>query len=102
MGCGEKASKLMLVNNPVALKNTRLFKPIGVGEVVLNHRLVMAPLTRLRAPDGIPHEEWMPKYYDQRSKRVGSLIITEGAIPKPQFGGLENAPGLWSQDQRQA
>lgn len=92
----------MLVNNPVALRSTKLFKPIGVGEVVLNHRLVMAPLTRLRAPDGTPHEEWMPKYYDQRSKRVGSLIITEGAIPTPQFGGLENAPGLWSQDQRRA
>ena len=75
---------------------------MDVGELVLSHRLVMAPLTRLRAPNGIPHEEWMTEYYDQRSKRIGSLIITEGAIPKPQFGGLDNAPGLWSPEQRRA
>lgn len=90
----------MLFHNPVALKDTKLFKPIEVSDMILSHRLVMAPLTRLRAPNGTPHEEWMPKYYDQRSKRPGSLIITEGSFPTPQFGGLDNAPGLWTTEQR--
>ncbi|CAR27230.1 ZYRO0C11924p [Zygosaccharomyces rouxii] len=102
MDDSKKALRPMLVDNPVALRGTKLFKPIKVGGLVLNHRLVMAPLTRLRAPNGIPHEDWMTTYYDQRSKRTGSLIITEGSVPQPQFGGLDNAPGLWSPEQRRA
>lgn len=90
----------MLVDNPIALNGTKLFQAINVGEISLKHRLVMAPLTRLRAPNGTPHEEWMTTYYDQRSKRDGTLIITEGAVPQLQFGGLENAPGLWTAEQR--
>lgn len=34
---------------PVALKDTNLFKGIKIGNMELNHRAVMPPLTRMRA-----------------------------------------------------
>ncbi|AQZ09881.1 (ZYRO0C11924g) [Zygosaccharomyces parabailii] len=87
------------VANGRPLAGTQLFNPIEVGELRLKHRLVMAPLTRLRSPGGVLHQEWATQYYAQRSQRPGTLIITEGAVPAPQFGGIDNAPGLWSAEQ---
>ncbi|CCK72692.1 alkene reductase KNAG_0L00690 [Huiozyma naganishii CBS 8797] len=86
---------------PVALKDANLFKPIKVGAMELDHRVVMAPLTRMRAlhPNHIPNEELTPLYYDQRSKAPGTLIITEATFISAQAGGYDNAPGIWSEEQ---
>ncbi|CCC68157.1 hypothetical protein NCAS_0B00730 [Naumovozyma castellii] len=86
---------------PVALKNTNLFKPIKVGNTQVEHRVVMAPLTRMRAhhPGNIPNRDWAAEYYDQRSKRKGTMIVTEGVFPSAQSGGYDNAPGIWSKEQ---
>lgn len=87
--------------NPVPLGNTDLFKPIKVGNINLLHRAVFPPLTRMRAiyPGHIPHKSWTVEYYDQRSKRPGTLIITEGAFISEQAGGYDNAPGIYSNEQ---
>ncbi|SCU87466.1 LAMI_0D06172g1_1 [Lachancea mirantina] len=87
--------------NPIALKDTNLFKPIKIGNNQLQHRVVMPPLTRMRAhhPGNVPNKKWAVKYYDQRSKVPGTLIITEGAFPSAQSGGYDNAPGVWSEEQ---
>ncbi|CCH63010.1 hypothetical protein TBLA_0I03570 [Henningerozyma blattae CBS 6284] len=87
--------------NPVALNDTNLFKPIKVGNNELKHRAILPPLTRMRAqtPDHVPHKEWTEKYYDQRSKREGTLLITEGVFISRQAGGYDNAPGVWSEEQ---
>ena len=86
---------------PVALKGTELFKPIKLGDNELLHRVVMAPLTRRRAlaPGNIPHSDWAIEYYDQRSKRPGTMIITEATYISPQAGGFDNVPGIWSEEQ---
>lgn len=86
---------------PVPLADTNLFKPIQIGDIKLNHRAVMPPLTRLKAdPVGhIPNKDWTAEYYDQRSQYPGSLIITEATYISAQAGGYENAPGIWSQEQ---
>ncbi|GCE99557.1 NADPH dehydrogenase [Zygosaccharomyces mellis] len=84
---------------PQALGDTELFKPIKVGDVELAHRAVMAPLTRMRAAKNVPSKEWAPDYYAQRAQRPGTLIITEASFPAPQFGGYDDAPGLWSKEQ---
>ena len=86
---------------PVALGDTNLFKPIKVGNCELKHRAVYPPLTRMRAshPGNVPNKDWAATYYDQRSKRAGSMIITEGTFISPQAGGYDNAPGIWSEDQ---
>ena len=86
---------------PMALGDTNLFKPIKIGNCELKHRVVLPPLTRMRAhhPGNIPNRDWAVEYYDQRSKRPGTLLITEGVFPCPQAGGYDNAPGIWSEEQ---
>lgn len=86
---------------PIALKDTNLFKPIKIGNTELKHRCVLPPLTRMRAhhPGNIPNKDWAVEYYNQRSSREGTMIITEGAFISAQAGGYDNAPGIWSQEQ---
>ncbi|CCD23126.1 alkene reductase NDAI_0B00920 [Naumovozyma dairenensis CBS 421] len=86
---------------PVALKDTNLFKPTKIGNTELKHRAVMPPLTRMRAehPGNIPNRKWAYEYYKQRSQRPGTMLITEGTFISPQAGGYDNAPGIWSQEQ---
>ena len=45
---------------------TTLFDPIQVGAIALANRIVMAPLTRNRAPGAIP-TQLMATYYAQRA-----------------------------------
>lgn len=73
--------------------SSKLFEPltIGNGSITLQHRIVMAPLTRNRGtplnPDSTPEKPnriWVPndlmvEYYTQRAT-PGGLIISE-AIP---------------------
>ncbi|CAB4255265.1 similar to Saccharomyces cerevisiae YHR179W OYE2 Conserved NADPH oxidoreductase containing flavin mononucleotide (FMN), homologous to Oye3p with different ligand binding and catalytic properties [Maudiozyma barnettii] len=86
---------------PVALNDTNLFKPIKVGTNELQNRIVMPPLTRMRAthPGNVPNKEWATEYYNQRSQAPGTMLITEGTFISPQAGGYDNAPGIWSNEQ---
>lgn len=86
---------------PVAFKDTNMFKPMKVGNIEVQHRATMPPLTRMRAhhPGHIPNREWAVEYYKQRSQRPGTLIVTEGVFPSAQSGGYDNAPGIWSEEQ---
>ena len=86
---------------PQALGDTNLFKPMKIGNMELEHRAVMAPLTRLRAlyPGQIPNVPLAKEYYDQRSKRAGTFLISEAAVISPQAGGIDDAPGIWNDEQ---
>lgn len=76
-----------------------LFQPLTLGAIRLAHRVVMAPLTRLRSrqPGNIPHE-LNATYYGQRATR-GGLIIAEATDISPQARGYPGAPGVYSQEQ---
>ena len=73
-----------------------LFQPIRIGVADLQHRIVMAPLTRFRANKDHVHGELAKTYYEQRSSVPGTLIISEATFIAPQAAGYENAPGVWS------
>lgn len=74
-----------------------LFDPLRLGDLVLPNRVVMAPLTRLRAgPTQIPNA-LMADYYAQRAS--AGLLITEGVPVTPQGVGYQGVPGIWSQEQ---
>lgn len=90
--------------NQQPLKGTNLFKPMKLGNMELDHRAVMAPLTRLRAiyPGQIPNVELSSEYYDQRSKRPGTFLISEAAVISPQAGGIDDVPGIWNDTQVEA
>ncbi len=55
-----------------------LFTPVKLGNHTLEHRVVLAPLTRDRAVGNIPQNN-MRTYYEQRASQ-GGLLITEGTI----------------------
>ena len=74
-----------------------IFEPqITLGNIHLNNKIVMAPLTRSRAIDNIPNE-LMAKYYQQRAR--AGLIITEGTSPSPNGIGYPRIPGAYSDAQ---
>jgi len=75
---------------------TDLFSPIRLGSLELRNRMVMAPLTRNRAPDGMP-TALMAEYYTQRA--TAGLIITEGAQISDQGIGYPATPGMHSDAQ---
>jgi NADPH2 dehydrogenase len=76
-----------------------LFQPIRVGAANVQHRVVMAPLTRFRANKDHIHGDLAKTYYEQRASVPGTLIISEATFIAPQAGGYANAPGIWSDAQ---
>lgn len=69
---------------------SKVFTPLSIGDYELSHRIVMAPLTRYRAPNGVPGE-LMEVYYKQRAS-PGSLIIAESTAISPTSGNPLNTP----------
>ncbi|KAI0311203.1 hypothetical protein OF83DRAFT_1069197 [Amylostereum chailletii] len=76
-----------------------LFHPIAVGDMPLKHRIVMAPLTRLRNDVAFAPGPLNLEYYQQRSSTPGTLIIAEGTCVAHQATGLNGSPGIWSEKQ---
>ncbi len=76
-----------------------LRQPFKLGELELPNRIVMAPLTRMRAshPSGVP-TGLMRDYYVQRAS--AGLIITEGTFVSDQARGWFGAPGIYTEEQR--
>lgn len=80
-------------------ENTKLFTPLQVGSTQLDHRVVMAPLTRFRADfDHVPTDA-MVQYYAQRAVVPGTLLISEATFISAKAGGYPNIPGLWTDAQ---
>ncbi|MDD1619174.1 MAG: alkene reductase [Methylococcaceae bacterium] len=71
--------------------NMLLHTPINIGPYHLPNRIVMAPLTRMRAPDNIP-TDLMATYYAQRAS--AGLIISEATQISPQGVGYPATPGI--------
>ncbi|KAL0576602.1 hypothetical protein V5O48_005395 [Marasmius crinis-equi] len=87
----------------MATSKSKLFQPIKIGDVKLNHRIVLAPLTRYRADEN--HVSYLPlvkEYYSQRASEPGTLLITEATFIHSKAGGYDNIPGIWSDAQIEA
>ena len=78
------------------MKTYEIFTPAKIGSLLLNNRIVMAPMTRCRAINNIPNE-LMAEYYKQRS--AAGLIITEGTSPSPNGLGYARIPGIFNATQ---
>ena len=79
---------------------TSLFEPRQVGAMHLASRIVMAPLTRNRAPGSLANAR-MATYYRQRANPTtgAGLIITEATAISHQGQGYADVPGIWSEAQ---
>ncbi len=74
-----------------------LFDPIQIGDLQLNNRIIMAPLTRCRADEGRLPNALMAEYYTQRAS--AGLIISEATSVTPMGVGYPDTPGIWSDEQ---
>ena len=80
-------------------KTPKLFSPLILGTITLRHRVVMAPLTRLRSdqPGDIPGN-LMAEYYAQRASR-GGFIVTASTEITAEASAYEGAPGIYTEAQ---
>lgn len=76
-----------------------LFDAVSAGDLHLANRIVMAPLTRNRAPDAVP-TALMAQYYSQRAS--AGLLITEATAISQQGQGYADVPGLYAEEQVEA
>jgi len=109
------------ISSPSKLKplaDTELFKPAQIGALKLSHRIVQAPLTRMR---GTKESEgvWAPgdinvEYYGQRANKGGfqlteatnisrlvdsNLGAIEALLINVQCGGYPGIPGVFTSGQ---
>ncbi|WP_295999276.1 alkene reductase [Rugamonas sp.] len=70
-----------------------LFTPIKVGPFTMQHRIVMAPLSRLRSDVGGMPTDLAVEYYSQRASE-GGLLVTEGVYMAEGGNGYLGVPGI--------
>src|SRR6202171_5478176 len=75
-----------------------LLTPYRMGDLDLPNRVIMAPLTRMRAnPDDHVPTALQAEYYAQRAS--AGLIVAEATAISPEGFGWADTPGLWSAEQ---
>ena len=79
----------------MTMSTQRLFTTFKMGGLHLPNRIVMAPLTRMRAGsiDHVP-TQLQADYYAQRAS--AGLIVAEATAISPEGFGWADTPGLWS------
>lgn len=74
-----------------------LFDTLKLGDLELNNRIIMAPMTRSRANDDGVQPDYAAEYYGQRAS--GGLLITEATNISPMAKGYVRTPGVYTKDQ---
>lgn len=74
-----------------------LYSPARIGAIELANRMVMAPLTRSRAGEGLVPSPLAPEYYGQRA--TAGLIITEATQVSVLAQGYIATPGIYTPGQ---
>ncbi|MER6920384.1 12-oxophytodienoate reductase, partial [Streptomyces spiralis] len=63
-----------------------LSRPVTLNGLTVPNRIVMAPMTRMFSPDGIPGEDVL-SYYARRAAAGVGLIVTEGTYVGHESAG---------------
>ncbi|WP_316184033.1 MULTISPECIES: alkene reductase [unclassified Bradyrhizobium] len=79
------------------MSTSKLFEPFKLGPITLANRVVMAPLTRNRAVEGMVPSPLAAEYYGQRAS--AGLLITEASQISQQGQGYQDTPGIYSKAQ---
>nr|WP_218889238.1 NADH:flavin oxidoreductase [Saccharopolyspora hordei] len=76
-----------------------LSRPFELGSTTLPNRIVMAPMTRMFSPGGIPGDD-VAVYYARRAAAGTGLIITEGTtVDHPSAGFSDDVPRFHGEEQ---
>jgi N-ethylmaleimide reductase len=79
-----------------------MFSPLKLSSTVtLQHRVVLAPLTRCRSTDDLCVHELHTAYYGQRATR-GGLLITEATNISGESLAYDHTPGIYNVKQATA
>lgn len=78
---------------------SKLFTPMKIGPYEIAHRVVLAPLTRMRTEAGDVPGDLMVEYYTQRASR-GGLLIAEATAVSPNAIAYAGAPGIYTDAQQ--
>ncbi|KAI7855915.1 hypothetical protein BDC45DRAFT_505053 [Circinella umbellata] len=81
------------------VSNSALFQPTKVGNHQLEHRVVLAPLTRFRSDENHVPTDLQAEYYSQRATKGGLLIAEATFINARNAGAYPGAPGIYNQEQ---
>ncbi|MEV7781171.1 NADH:flavin oxidoreductase [Kitasatospora sp. NPDC088351] len=75
-----------------------LDEPFTVGDLRLPNRIVMAPMTRMQSPGGVPGQD-VAEYYARRAANQVGLIITEGTyVNRAAAAAYENVPHFYGEE----
>ncbi|PIA36365.1 hypothetical protein AQUCO_03400332v1 [Aquilegia coerulea] len=77
-----------------------LLTPYKMGNFLLSHRVVLAPLTRQRSYGNVPQPHAI-LYYSQRTTK-GGLLIAEATGVSDTSQGYPDTPGIWTKEQVEA
>ena len=87
----------MHMSNITARHTALLFKPFVLKNLTLPNRIVMAPMTRTKSPEGIPGPD-VAAYYRCRAEGGVGLIVTEGTyVPHPTAGFNSAVPRFYGE-----
>jgi N-ethylmaleimide reductase len=84
--------------HPEDERMNKLFSRTKVGPFDLSHRVVLAPLTRMRTEEGNVPGDLMVEYYTQRASE-GGLLITDATAVSPLGIAYVDAPGIYTEAQ---
>ena len=76
-----------------------LHTPVSLGALDLPNRIIMSPMTRLRADADLAPPEIVADYYAQRAG--AGLVITETIAVAPYGAGYPAIPGIFTESQQQ-
>ena len=72
-----------------------LFKSIQMGKHTLEHRVVLAPVTRYRGDENHAPTGLVTEYYSQRTTS-GGLLVTEGILISDSTTGVPGTNGIYT------
>ncbi|MGW1745570.1 NADH:flavin oxidoreductase [Streptomyces sp. NPDC002092] len=76
-----------------------LSRPTAINGLTVPNRIVMAPMTRMFSPDGIPGED-VVSYYARRAAAGVGLIVTEGTyVGHESAGNSRRVPRFHGEEQ---
>jgi 2,4-dienoyl-CoA reductase-like NADH-dependent reductase (Old Yellow Enzyme family) len=77
------------------MSSNPLFQPFTCKTLSLANRVVMAPMTRSRSPNGLPGTD-VAAYYRRRAEGGVGLIVTEGTtVDRPGASNNANIPNFY-------
>ncbi|MEV6050319.1 NADH:flavin oxidoreductase [Streptomyces sp. NPDC052107] len=89
----------MTVTTPASRAAQILSRPIALNGLTVPNRIVMAPMTRMFSPGGIPGED-VRSYYSRRAAAGVGLIVTEGTyVGHESAGNSARVPRFHGEEQ---